>query len=157
MDQGFEYIMKQGSLCTEKEYPYSVRLLSSEILVKYSSHSSCSQAANGACPTPPCQDPVTIDMTGYKDVTKGSEGDLMTAANIGPVSVAIEADQSSFQFYSGGVMSGQCGDQLDHGVLVVGYGTDSTSNQDYWTVKNSWGANWGEEGYIRLIRGINQV
>jgi C1A family cysteine protease len=77
--------------------------------------------------------------------------------NIGPVSVAIEADQQCFQFYSGGVLSDpSCGTTLDHGVLVVGYGTDAATNTPYWIVKNSWGASWGEAGYIRLIRGTNE-
>jgi C1A family cysteine protease len=135
MDQAFEYIIKQGSLCTESDYPYT---------------------ATGPNECNVCSNPVKINMSTYKDVESGSEAALKSAVNNGPVSVAIQADQSSFQFYSGGVMSGQCGDQLDHGVLVVGYGTDEQSNQQYWTVKNSWGAQWGENGYIRLLYGINQ-
>jgi C1A family cysteine protease len=64
-------------------------------------------------------------------------------------SQAIEADQSVFQLYSGGVMSSaSCGTNLDHGVLVVGY--NSGASTPYWTVKNSWGSSWGENGYIRL-------
>merc|ERR1712232_510306 len=77
---------------------------------------------------------------------------LMSAVAQQPVSVAIEADQSAFQLYKSGVLNGQCGAHLDHGVLIVGYGTDSGS--DYWIVKNSWGANWGEKGYIRIKRGV---
>merc|ERR1712127_992705 len=92
-------------------------------------------------------------VTGYKDVSGGESG-LMSAVEQQPVSVAIEADQSLFQLYNGGVMTGSCGTQLDHGVLVVGFGTDSGS--EYWKVKNSWGASWGENGYIRMIRGQNQ-
>jgi len=67
-----------------------------------------------------------------------------------PVSIAIEADKPTFQLYKGGVLTGPCGAKLDHGVLVVGYGTDG---QDYWKVKNSWGPTWGEKGFVRLLRG----
>lgn len=70
-----------------------------------------------------------------------------------PVSVAVEADQNSFQLYSGGVMDAACGTNLDHGVLAVGYDTDAASGKDYYKVKNSWGAAWGQAGYIWLARG----
>jgi len=76
---------------------------------------------------------------------------LMDAVAQQPVSVAIEADQMAFQMYQGGVLSGNCGSKLDHGVLVVGYGTES--GKDYWLVKNSWGPTWGEKGFIKILRG----
>jgi len=75
----------------------------------------------------------------------------MEAVTIGAVSVAIEADQAAFQLYTSGVISKNCGTNLDHGVLVVGYGTDASLG-DYWKVKNSWGGKWGESGYFRLAR-----
>merc|ERR1739845_192019 len=71
---------------------------------------------------------------------------------LGPVSVALEADHPAFQLYKGGVVTSNfCGANLDHGVLIVGYGTDGSN--DYWKVKNSWGDSWGEKGYIRLVKG----
>jgi len=134
MDQAFQYIISNNGICSEASYPYT--------------------AAQGTCQTT-CQSVATI--SSFVDVTAGDENALMTAVNIGPVSVAIEADQECFQFYSGGVLSDTgCGMQLDHGVLAVGYGTDATTNQPYWIVKNSWGASWGESGYVRLIRGQNE-
>ena len=83
----------------------------------------------------------------FKDVTPDSEEQLAAAVAEGPVSVAIEADQRSFQSYKSGIMSGKCGVKLDHGVLAVGYG------DGYWIVKNSWGETWGMKGYIQLERG----
>jgi C1A family cysteine protease len=68
------------------------------------------------------------------------------------VSVAIEADTSVFQSYKSGVIkSTACGTQLDHGVLLIGYGTDATLG-DYWILKNSWGPSWGEKGFFRIQR-----
>lgn len=133
MDQGFEYIIANGGLCSESAYPY--------------------QAQDGTCQSSSCQSVAHI--ASYKDVPQGDENSLMSFIQNGPVSIAIEADQSSFQFYSGGVYSDPgCGTQLDHGVLLVGYGT--LSGQNYWIVKNSWGASWGDNGYILLVRGSDE-
>ena len=66
----------------------------------------------------------------------------------GPVSVAIEADQLSFQLYHQGVITKRCGTNLDHGVLAVGYGTEN--GVDYYLVKNSWGGSWGDKGFVKI-------
>jgi C1A family cysteine protease len=85
----------------------------------------------------------------YFNVTQNSTVSLKEALNIGPVSVAIEADSNAFQFYSGGVFENKgCGNNLDHGVTAVGYG--KAKNKDYWIVRNSWGQWWGENGYIKI-------
>jgi len=131
MDYAFAYVEKNGGLCTEEEYAYKA---SSSMFCK---ERTCSEKAG--------------KITGYTDVTPDSEDALLAAVAQGPVSIAIEADQSAFQLYGGGVFSGTCGKNLDHGVLAVGYGVDG--GDKYWKVKNSWGASWGEEGYIRLVRG----
>jgi len=129
MDYAFKYIIGNNGLCTEAAYPY--------------------KAVDGTCQTS-CSKVSTI--ASYKDVAQNNEDALQAAVAQQPVSVAIEADQSGFQFYSSGVFSGSCGTGLDHGVLAVGYGTDNGS--DYWKVKNSWGASWGMQGYILLARNF---
>merc|ERR1712110_1146937 len=92
------------------------------------------------------------DVTGSTEVGS-TENALEAAVTKQPVSVAIEADKTVFQHYTGGVLKDEaCGQKLDHGVLVVGYGTDATGG-DYWKVKNSWGTSHGEEGYWRIERG----
>lgn len=88
-------------------------------------------------------------MKSYSDVTSKSPDQLKAALNKGPVSVAIEADKAVFQQYTGGIISGKdCGTSLDHGVLAVGYGSEN--GQEYFIVKNSWGSNWGDNGFVKL-------
>merc|ERR1712064_208601 len=82
-------------------------------------------------------------MGGYVSVDQSTEA-LKSAISQGPVSVAIEADQMSFQMYQGGTITSGCGTNLDHGVLAVGY------SDSYFKVKNSWGASWGSNGYVQI-------
>jgi KDEL-tailed cysteine endopeptidase len=79
---------------------------------------------------------------------------LLEAAARQPVSVAVQASGFAFQHYRGGVLTGSCGADVDHGVLLVGYGHDSVGG-DYWKVKNSWSPYWGERGYIRIKRDMS--
>jgi len=136
MDYAFEYVEKNG-LASEKNYPY----------------------VSGTGTVPACDNAKVAQkvatIKSYTDVDS-TEDALENALNIGPVAIAIEADQSAFQYYTTGVMTGECGTSLDHGVLAVGYGHDSNSNLDYWIVKNSWGASWGMDGYILLERHVSQ-
>jgi C1A family cysteine protease len=90
----------------------------------------------------------------YTDVKAKDDTAMMSALVQQPVSVAIEADQAAFQLYKSGVLTAACGDNLDHGVLAVGYGTEDGT--DYYLVRNSWGESWGENGYIKLERGVSQ-
>lgn len=87
----------------------------------------------------------------YKTFSSGDLNGIMAGLNDGPVSIAIEADQSVFHDYTGGIISSGCGRTLDHGVLLVGYGTENGT--DFWVVKNSWGTGWGDAGYVRIARG----
>ncbi|CAD7704537.1 unnamed protein product [Ostreobium quekettii] len=93
---------------------------------------------------------VTID--GYGDIPK-SEDLMFQYAAKQPVSIAIHSGDSSFMLYGGGIYDEPCGVDLDHGVLVVGYNV--SGEEGYWIVKNSWGTDWGEAGYIRLATGLN--
>jgi len=132
MDGGFQYAGK-NSICTEDSYPY--------------------KAKNGICLASNCDVGLPVGgVTGFKDVKVQDTNALMSAVAQQPVSVAIEADKMVFQLYHGGVLDGACGVKLDHGVLAVGYGTEG--GKDYWLVKNSWGAQWGEGGYLRILRGV---
>lgn len=134
MDNAFTWIGKNNGLCTEADYPYV---------------SGTTKSAD-TCQTK-CSIVAGSDVTKYVDVATKSDQALMTAIAQQPVSIAIEADQRDFQLYKSGVFTGTCGTNLDHGVLVVGYGTEN--GLDYYKVKNSWSNTWGEGGYIRLGRG----
>lgn len=94
----------------------------------------------------------------YKDVTPKSPTELAAALQIGPVSVAVDGASLGFQLYHGGVVKHFCGESLDHGVLLVGMGSESGvfGETDYWIIKNSWGASWGEKGYIRVERNMEK-
>ncbi|XP_006659684.1 KDEL-tailed cysteine endopeptidase CEP1 [Oryza brachyantha] len=133
MDNAFQYIAKHGGVAASSSYPYRAR------------QSSCKSSA-ASSPA------VTID--GYEDVPANDESALKKAVANQPVSVAIEAGGSHFQFYSEGVFAGKCGTELDHGVTAVGYGT-TVDGTKYWIVRNSWGADWGEKGYIRMKRDVS--
>merc|ERR1712046_14452 len=128
MDQAFKYLMQSKGACTEDSYGYSGK--------------------RGTCEIDTCDVGLPAsDVTGYQDVDQDITA-LKEALSHGPVSVAVCA-MTVFQFYFGGIVSTNlCGAALDHGVLAVGYGSENGKN--YWKVKNSWGASWGEHGYIRL-------
>ena len=95
-----------------------------------------------------------VSVKSFQDIPLNQEKMLFDAVSIQPVSVAIEADQLDFQFYKSGIFDGICGDNLDHGVVIVGYGIDK--NVPFWIVRNSWGSSWGENGYIRIVRNKNK-
>ena len=68
-----------------------------------------------------------------------------------PLSVSIDANNMQFQFYWDGVFDYRgCGTDLDHAVLIAGWGTDHDSGKDYWLLKNSWNTTWGDKGYMKI-------
>ncbi|KAL6853988.1 hypothetical protein ACP4OV_020017 [Aristida adscensionis] len=133
MDRAFAYIARAGGLRAEDAYPYLME------------EGSCRRRGGDA----------VVTISGYEDVPRNDEQALLKALAHQPLSVAIDASGRNFQFYSGGVFDGPCGVELDHGVAAVGYGT-AGKGQDYIIVKNSWGAKWGEKGYIRMRRGTGK-
>jgi C1A family cysteine protease len=136
MKSAMEWIGKNNGLCTESAYPYV----------------SGDTKTNG-----PCQKSCSIvsgsDISTTVSVSANSDSAMMTALSQQPVSIAIEADQSSFQLYKSGVFTGACGTNLDHGVLLVGYGT--MNGLDYYILKNSWDVTWGSQGYMYIARGVD--
>jgi len=146
MDNAFNYIKSEGGLNTEDSYPYHAKAQKCKFQ----------------------KDKIGSTCSGYVDIPKGDEATLKEAtATQGAISVAIDVTEDKFMFYKSGVfVDTKCGnsdDELNHGVLVVGYGSlNSTSSggdepPDFWIVKNSWGVKWGEEGYIRMARNNNNM
>jgi hypothetical protein len=130
MDSAFLYAIDNG-MCSEEADPYKAE------------YESCNF----------CEPEVFVNTC--MDVEPGNQKDLKSAVAMGPVSVAIEADAKIFQFYSGGVItSSECGNNLDHGVLIVGYGEED--GIPYWLVKNSWGSDWGDKGYVKIKRSESE-
>jgi len=90
-----------------------------------------------------------VTVTDYTNVPSNSVSQLKAALDKTVVTVTIEADKSVFQMYHSGILNtSACGTNLDHAVAAVGYGTEG--GQDYYIVRNSWGASWGDQGYIKI-------
>ncbi|KAL9249551.1 Senescence-specific cysteine protease SAG39-like protein [Drosera capensis] len=131
VDNAFDYIISMGGITTETNYPYT--------------------GTDDKCNTKKASK-IAAKIISYEDVPVNNEAAMKKAVAHQPVSVAIDASDDSFQFYSSGVYSGPCGTDLDHAVTVVGYGTEN--GVKYWLVKNSWGTSWGNKGYIKMQRDI---
>jgi len=138
MDFAFEYLVDKqaGLIDTEASYGY--------------------KGVNGKCHYEKA-DAGVGQISNHVDVKAGDEDALLDAvATVGPISVGVDA-AIGWQLYHGGILKPLlCSSnpkKMDHGVAVVGYGTEN--GVDYWIIRNSWGASWGEKGYMRLIRGKN--
>lgn len=98
-----------------------------------------------------------ISTTGFVKLPAQDPDALLRAVAQQPVSVAVASSTSAMFFYKGGIISGsKCDGAVNHAVLAVGYGTDASTGMDYWIVKNSWGASWGENGFFRVQRTTNR-
>jgi C1A family cysteine protease len=131
MDNAFSYIIQNHGLATEENYPY--------------------QAMDGSCDQEKASN-YAAKISAFQDVPSNNEEALLQAVAIQPVSVSLDAHSLTFQQYSSGVYSGKCGTELNHAVTAIGYGTTNDGTK-YWLVKNSWGTYWGENGYMKILRG----
>jgi len=128
----FKYIKSAGGQDNDVNYPYRAV------------DQNC--AFNG--------DDYEAKITGYKFATQSNNEEEMKAAiaTVSPLSICIDASQ--WQFYSSGILkASKCGTSLNHCVQITGY--DTSNDTPYWTVRNSWDTDWGEQGYIRLQYGHN--
>uniref|UniRef100_A0A2N9HXD7 Uncharacterized protein n=1 Tax=Fagus sylvatica TaxID=28930 RepID=A0A2N9HXD7_FAGSY len=134
MDYAFEWIISNGGIDTEADYPYT--------------------GVDGTCNTTKEEDKV-VSIDGYEDVAE-SDSALLCATVQQPISVGMDGSAWDFQLYTSGIYDGDCSsdpDDIDHAVLIVGYGSED--GEDYWIVKNSWGTSWGLDGYFYLRRNTN--
>lgn len=135
MYQAFQYIIDKKGICSEKSYPYQG--------VDELCQQNCTRV---------------VKIKGYHNVTASDENQMKVHLFNLPLSVAMQANLPSFQSYKKGIYHDpQCIGELDHGVLLVGYGHNKKLKKDYWIVKNSWGVSWGKNGYFLLARNINQI
>ena len=129
MDYAFEYVQQFGGQDLTSDYPYTAR------------GAQCKASKAG----------VKANVQGWTDVPANDCDQLIKALNIQPVSVAIAAN-AIMSYTSGIFVNSRCGTGLNHGVIAVGYGSEV--GQNYYIVRNSWGATWGEQGYIRMSKDV---
>ncbi|KAL9235591.1 hypothetical protein vseg_010337 [Gypsophila vaccaria] len=133
MEFAYDFIERVGGVTTEANYPYT------------GTGGSCNKAKMSA--------PV-VSIDGHENVPQNDESALLKAVINQPVVVTIDANSQDYQLYSEGVFNGECGTVLSHAVVVVGYGT-TVDGTKYWIIKNSYGVDWGEKGYVRFQRDIS--
>ncbi|XP_034212766.1 macrodontain-1-like [Prunus dulcis] len=137
VDKALEFMIQSNrSLSTEDGYPYKA-------------------VDGGVCMVNLNASFGAITITGYEQVPQNNESALLQAVANQPISVYIDAEAEEFKHYSSGVYTGPCGTNLTHAVTIVGYDTTQDDGTKYWLVKNSWGEEWGESGYMRIQRDID--
>lgn len=128
--EALQWVVNQGGLDTDQCYPYT--------------------AQDGSCASSQCQPSPALTITSVNPIS-GSESDIYTALQSAPLSICCDAEP--WQNYQGGILTAdQCGDNVDHAIQLTGY---SPNQGGYWVVRNSWGADWGENGFIYLSYGEN--
>ncbi|KAG2248823.1 probable cysteine protease RDL6 [Brassica napus] len=133
MDISFKFLINNNiGLVSQIDYPY--------------------KAVQGNCNHNEKSANKVVKIDGYEDLPVNDEMSLKKAVAHQPVSVGIDKKSREFMLYKSGVYNGPCGTQLDHAVVIVGYGSEN--GQDYWIVKNSWGTIWGEAGFGKMARNI---
>ena len=127
MDLGFNWVINNGGLCSNKSYPYNAK--------DNNCQNNCDVVNN-------------TNIKSCKNILPNKEHLLISYLSKQPISVAIQADTINFQHYKSGIFNDvNCyTGELDHGVLLVGY------DEETLILKNSWGTQWGENGYINLAR-----
>jgi len=152
----YQFIIEKGGLPSEEAYPYC------------SGKGECYPCMLGPvdlCGPPPLSCNRTIELeqcpsmkpvasiSNWEYVSQNEDEIQSILYSKGPLSVLLDA--TGLQRYKGGIYASKIcsSNDLDHAVVLVGYGTDSDSGLDYWIVKNSWGTRWGEDGFFRIVRG----
>jgi len=137
MTWSFQSVIEQGGIDTEACYPYTSE---GNATCKYSPKSPCCGSI----------------ISSYVNVTSGSESAMQSAVYLVPVATAVSTENQEFEFYSRGIFNhNNCSQDPDHGIAVVGYGVNGTL--DYWILKNSWGTEWGMEGFMYLARNAGNM
>lgn len=144
MTLAFDYVKQEGGIVSDKDYPYTANMTKCRV---NDNDNNMHKIAT---------------VSGYRRINKRDEEEMKyIVATDGPVCVNIEATRENFMFYKSGVFTDdKCRDEkFNHGMLVVGYGTENVNNtdSDYWIVKNTFGDKWGEKGYIRIARNAKSM
>jgi len=132
IDSVYNFIISNGGIQSASTYPNT--------------------GSSGTCNKNPAEN--VVSLRSYTDVPAGDEAMIMAAVQTQLVTIAVDASGGAFQFYQSGVLSGPCTTNLDHALLLVGYGT--VGGVDYWILRNNWGVSWGMNGYIWMVRNQNE-
>jgi C1A family cysteine protease len=128
--EALRWVVQQRGLDTESCYPYT--------------------AQDGNCQSSSCTPNPSLQISRVVPIA-GSETAIYQALTQSPLSICCDAEP--WQYYNGGILTAdQCGLSIDHAIQLTGY---SASQGGYWIVRNSWGADWGENGFIYLQYGQN--